>query len=113
MAKNDSKGFARASIKIFQYVVMIIIMIVCCTIAFRFGSAVFSNSSVEDAPGTDMTITVEKGTSISELGDLLEEYNVIDSSTVFSVQAFVYGVKDVKPGTYTLTIPKVAKKSLR
>ena len=99
MATN-SGGAAKASFKIFKYVIMIIVLVVFATIAFRFGSAVFSNDGVEDAPGTDMTISVKKGTTMDELGDLLEEYNIISDSNVFDVQAWLYGVKKVKPGTY-------------
>ncbi len=103
---NSSKGVAKASFKFFQYVVMIVILIVCATLAFRFGSAVFSNSSVEEPPGTDKTITVVKGTTIGDLGEMLEEYNIINSATVFKVQAVIYGVDEVKPGTYNFNNSK-------
>ena len=106
MANNSSKGAAKASFKFFKYFIMVLVLVVFATIAFRFGSAVFSNDGVEDSPGTDLTITVKKGTTISELGDQLEDYNIISDSNVFGIQAWLYGVKKVKPGTYAFNNSK-------
>ena len=103
---NNSQGVAKASFKFFKYFIMILVLVVCATIAFRFGSAVFSNDGVENPPGTDLTVSVPKGTSISQLGDMLEEYNIISDSNVFGVQAWLYGVKKVKPGTYSFNNSK-------
>ena len=103
---GKSQGAAKAGFKFFKYFIMILILVVCATIAFRFGSAVFSNDGVEDAPGTDLTVSVPKGTTIGQLGDMLEEYNIISDSNVFGVQAWLYGVKKVKPGTYSFNNSK-------
>ena len=105
MATN-SQGAAKASFKFFKYFIMLLVLVVFATIAFRFGSAVFSNDGVEDAPGTDLTITVNKGMTISELGDKLEDCNIISDSNVFDIQAWLYGVKKVKPGTYVFNNSK-------
>ena len=103
---DKSKGAAKASFKFFKYFIMILVLVVFATIAFRFGSAVFSNDGVEDAPGTDLTVSVPKGTTVEKLGDMLEEYNIISDSNVFGVQAWLYGVKKVKPGTYVFNNSK-------
>lgn len=98
--KKTSKGFALVSLKTLKYVVIAVITIVCATSAYNFGSEIFSNETMEEAPGTDMSFTFTEGTSIGEVGETLEEYNVINSSTVFTVQSFIYSVRTVKPGTY-------------
>ena len=103
---NNSTGAAKASYKFFKYFIMILLLIVVATISFRFGSAVFSNDGVEDAPGTDLTVSVPAGTTMSKLGDLLEEYHIISDANVFGVQAWLYGVKKVKPGTYSFNNSK-------
>ena len=103
---NNSRGAAKASFKFFKYFIMVLVLVVFATIAFRFGSAVFSNDGVEDAPGTDLTITVNKGMTIDELGDKLEDCNIISDSNVFDIQAWLYGVKKVKPGTYAFNNSK-------
>ena len=36
----------------------------------------------------------------------LEEYGVIDDTTVFKVQSYVYNVKSIEPGTYIFNTSK-------
>lgn len=99
--RKTSQGFAKVSIGVLKYVVMVVLLIVFATTAFNFGAQVFSTEGVDPEPGTDMTFTVEDGTSIKEFGEMLEEFRVIKDSKVFRVQSFVYSVKEIKPGTYT------------
>ena len=75
--RKTSQGFANVSIKILKYVVMVVIIVVCATTAFNFGSKIFDSEGVDQAPGTDMTITVSEGTSIKSLGKTLKEYGII------------------------------------
>lgn len=99
--RKTSQGFAKVSIGILKYVVMIVIIVICATAAFNFGAQVFSTEGVDEAPGTDMTFTVEEGTTIKQFGKTLEEFRVIKDSKVFQVQALIYEVETIKPGTYT------------
>ena len=48
-----------------------------------------------------MTFTVDEGTSIESFGKTLEEFNVIKSSRVFTVQSYLYEVRKIKAGTYS------------
>ena len=77
---NTSKGFANISVKICKYVIMVVIIIVCATAAYNFGTNIFDSQGVDEKPGTDMSVSVEEGTTISMLADTL---------------------KSIKPGTYT------------
>lgn len=97
---NTSKGFANISIKICKYVIMVVIIVVCATAAFNFGSSIFNSEGVDPAPGTDMTLTIKEGTTIDELAKTLEEYGVIEDTLIFKVQSYIYDTKSVKPGTY-------------
>lgn len=99
--RKTSQGFAKFSIKTLVYVVMIVVAIVCATTAYSFGSQIFSNEGVDPKPGTDMTFTVDEGTSIESFGKTLEEFNVIKSSRVFTVQSYLYEVIKIKAGTYS------------
>ena len=83
--RKTSQGFAKFSIKTLVYVVMIVVAIVCATTAYSFGSQIFSNEGVDPKPGTDMTFTVDEGTSIR----------------VFTVQSYLYEVRKIKAGTYS------------
>lgn len=99
--RKTSQGFAKVSIGVLKYVVMLVLLIVFATAAYNFGAQVFSIEGVDPAPGTDMTFTVEEGTSLQDFGKMLEEFRVIKDSKVFKVQSIVYKVKEIKPGTYT------------
>lgn len=99
--RKTSQGFAKVSINILKYVVMVVIIVVCATAAYNFGTQVFDSKGMDEAPGTDMTFTVAEGTTIKEFGETLEEFRVIKSSSVFRIQATVYNVKEIKAGTYT------------
>lgn len=99
--RKTSQGFANISIKILKYVVMVVIIVICATTAFKFGQKIFYSEGMEPEPGTDMTFTVDEGTTIKQFGETLVEYGVIDDSTVFVVQSYVYSVSTIKPGTYT------------
>ena len=94
--RKTSQGFAKFSIKTLVYVVMIVVAIVCATTAYSFGSQIFSNEGVDPKPGTDMTFT-----SIESFRKTLEEFNVIKSSRVFTVQSYLYEVRKIKAGTYS------------
>ena len=71
---NTSKGFANVSIKICKYVIMVVVIVICATAAFNFGSSIFYSEGVDPSPGTDMPVTVKEGTTIDDLADTLEEY---------------------------------------
>ncbi|WP_302625642.1 endolytic transglycosylase MltG [uncultured Eubacterium sp.] len=99
--RKTSQGFAKVSIKMLKYVVMVVVIVICATAAFNFGSKIFNSEGMEPEPGTDMTFTIEDGTTIKSFGKTLEEYGVIGDADVFVVQSYVYSVKKIKPGTYS------------
>jgi uncharacterized YceG family protein len=50
-----------------------------------------------------VAVTIPKGASVSEVGDLLDKKGVIDSSTLFQVRVTIAGKRsDLFPGHYTL-----------
>ncbi len=50
-----------------------------------------------------VAVTVPKGASVSEVGDVLDEKGVVDSSTLFQVRATLAGKRsELYPGRYTL-----------
>lgn len=107
---NTSKGFANVSIKICKYVIMVIVIVVCATAAFNFGTKIFDSEGVDSEPGTDMTLTIKDGTTMDELAKTLEEYGVIEDTTVFKVQSYIYNTKSIKPGTYTFNTSDSSEK---
>ena len=112
-SRKTSQGFAKVSINVLKYVIMVIVAVVFATAAFNFGSQVFSSEGMEEAPGTDMTVTLDEGTTIKQLGKTLEEYQIIKDSTIFRIQALLYEVKGVEPGTYTFNTSDSSEEILK
>jgi UPF0755 protein len=55
------------------------------------------------AQGNPVVVTVPKGSSVSEVGDLLADDGVVSSSTLFQIRVTLAGKRsDLLPGTYTL-----------
>ena len=99
--RKTSEGFARVMSKVLKYLVMFVVIYYFAAAAFVFGRQLFTDKGAAPAPGMDMTIEVTKNTSIKDFAKTLEEYGIINDDKVLWVQAFIYEVKVVKPGTYT------------
>jgi UPF0755 protein len=53
--------------------------------------------------GDPVTVSIPKGSSVSEVGDLLDDSGVVSSSTLFQIRVSLAGKRsDLLPGTYTL-----------
>ncbi|SCP95956.1 endolytic transglycosylase MltG [Anaerobium acetethylicum] len=92
---------------------VIIGIFVCAKEAYSFGTAIFSDRGVEEAPGTDVNITVAEGASTISIGRMLQEKGLVEDFKLFYVQAKVskYSGK-IKPGDYTLNTSMSAEKML-
>lgn len=98
--RKTSQGFAKVSVQVLKYVIMVVVAVVCATTAYNFGAKIFSVETMEMTPGTDMSFNFDEGTTIKQVGEILEEYRVIKDAKIFSVQSYVYSVKEIIPGTY-------------
>ena len=90
----------------------LVVMVYFGMAAFSFGQKIFAPITVEEAPGTDKEVVIESGTSIKQLGELLEEFGIVKDSRVFYVQSIIFQVKKVKPGTYTFNTSKTGEEIL-
>jgi len=53
--------------------------------------------------GDPVVVTIPKGASVSEVGDLLDDSGIVSSSTLFQIRVTLAGKRsDLLPGTYTL-----------
>lgn len=94
------------------FAVGLIIIVYCGMAAFSFGQKLFAPITVEESPGTDKEVEVEAGTSIKQLGELLQEFGIIEDSNVFYVQSIIFEVKTVKPGTYIFNTSQTGEEIL-
>lgn len=111
--RKTSQGFAKVSVRVLKYVIIIVVAIVCATAAYNFGYKVFSDETMEVAPGTDMSFTFEEGTTIDDVAETLEEFRVIEDATIFKVQAYIYSVKTIEPGSYMFNTSQTGEDILK
>lgn len=71
--------------------------------AYDFGFRIFTEPPMTPEPGRDVAITIVRGDSVMDVGEMLEEKGLIRDAKLFYVQkkCSVYD-GDIKPGFYTL-----------
>lgn len=111
--RKTSEGFAKVMGKVLKYLVMFVVVYYCAASAFVFGRQLFTDQGAAPAPGMDMTVEVEKDTTVKEFAKTLEEYGIINDDKVLWVQSYIYDVKAVKAGTYTFNTSDNGEKILK
>ena len=109
--RKASEAFTKNLVKIVIYAIFAVVLIVLAMMAYRYGQRVFSASGVEQAPGTDIYLTIPEDSSAKEVGGILESYGEIGDSFIFRLQAFIYELDDmdIVPGDYTFNTSQNAE----
>ena len=100
------------------FAIMITLLIIYGTVcagrtAFDFGYRVFAESPMEEAPGTDVIVTIESGMDAKKIGELLKENELIRDENLFYFQLNLSAYADkIIPGTYTLNTSLTAKEMI-
>lgn len=95
--------------------VMIVLMIIfgtfsLCGAGYDYGYRFFSETSMAPAPGEDVLVLVEPGTSGFELSKKLEEKGLVRDAKLFYLQLKLSAYsKSIEPGTYTLNTSMTPK----
>lgn len=84
------------------YALVAVLLLLGARRGYEFGHSIFYAPAMEAKPGTEKTITLDGGESISDVGKLLEEAGLIRDDAAFSIQARCYGY-EVKKGTFQLS----------
>ena len=100
--RKTSTGFAKTIFKVTICVILGLVLFYGCSYAYEYGQKVFEAKGVDDEPGEDITITIKNGTTVKQLGSLLEDYGIIEDDFIFYLQTKVFEYKTVIPGTYVL-----------
>ncbi len=79
--------------------------------AYEFGHAIFYDSSVDEAPGRDISVEIPASMGTSEVASLLKEKGVIGNRASFIVQARFFEY-DIRPGSYVLNSSKTSREIL-
>lgn len=80
--------------------------------AYEFGHSIFYETSVEEAPGRDVRITIPEGTDSKTAAKMLLEKGLIENEYAAIVQAKFFEY-EVVPGTYTFNTSMTTRDILK
>lgn len=98
--------------KLILYALVILLFAEGITRGYAFGHSLFYESSVEQAPGRDMLVTIPNGQKDSDTIHQLKRYGLISNELAMRVQMKFYDY-EIYPGTYTLNTSMSSKKMLQ
>lgn len=94
---------AKGILKILTYILVVCIMILLCKTAYSFGYSVFKQEAMAEEPGQAVTVVIPEGSSVREIGQILEQKGLVESSMIFGVQEYFSTFHgDLMSGTYLL-----------
>ncbi len=107
MAENGSYSAAvfgmKTVIRLLLYLLIAVFIIFCGRTAYTYGYALFNEQGMEEAPGTDVAVIIPEGSSVREIGAILEKNGLIENVNLFQLQERLSNYHGkMQAGTYTL-----------
>lgn len=82
-------------------------------VGFDFGYRVFTEPAMEEEPGRDVVVTIDKGMSGGEIGAELEKAGLVRDKNLFMIQLMLSAYKDdIQPGTHILNTSMTPKEMM-
>ena len=103
----------RISMKLIVYALIILLLYEAVIKGYAFGHQIFYAEAMEEAPGHDMTVTIEPDTSVSEAAQMLADDGLINSEFAFIFQSMFYDYDAIYPGVYDLNTSMTSKEILQ
>ncbi|MGC6175879.1 endolytic transglycosylase MltG [Lacrimispora sp. 38-1] len=100
------------SSRLIIFALVILLLYEGVTRGYEFGHEIFYASAMEQSPGQDKSITVEKGASAAKVAKLLKGSGLIANEYSFIIQAEFFDYK-VNPGIYTFNTSMTSKEILQ
>ncbi|MFR3728873.1 endolytic transglycosylase MltG [Lacrimispora sp.] len=100
------------SIRLIVLALMILLLYEGITRGYEFGHEIFYASAMEAEPGQDISVTIEKGASITSVAKLLKDKGLIANEYSFIIQAEFFNYK-ANPGSYTLNTSMTSREILQ
>lgn len=98
--------------KLIIYAVVILLLVEGMTRGYAFGHAIFYSAPMEEAPGTEVTVTIPKGQSSADTMGTLKDLGLISNDLAVLIQMKFYDY-EIYPGTYTLSTAMTSKEILQ
>lgn len=103
--KKISENFFSFSIRTVVWVLLIIALVVFASRGFIFGQQVFSSKGMDNEPGRDVTVTINKSDSLMDVANKLVDEGVVEDKWVYYVQSLIYEGKYIE-GEYIINTSK-------
>nr|WP_314458583.1 aminodeoxychorismate lyase [uncultured Clostridium sp.] len=100
------------SSRLIIFALVVLLLYEGVTRGYEFGHEIFYASAMEQSPGQDKSITVEKGASAVQVARLLKGSSLIANEYSFIIQAEFFDYK-VNPGIYTFNTSMTSKEILQ
>ena len=100
------------------FTVLLVTLVVYGTVTFSFkaydfGYRVFTESPMEERPGTNVEVTIEAGMSAKDVGELLKQKGLVRDADLFVIQYKLSAYSgELVAGTYTLNTAQTAKEMM-
>ena len=106
ISTDQDHGVAMASgfFRIVLYIGVLVLVIWLGKSAYSFGYDIFNQQAVSPGDGQEVTVVINDGASVYNIGTTLKKKGLIEDAKVFYVQEKLSVYKDrLKPGTYILS----------
>ena len=93
MLSPKTETMIKTFIKVTVYFVVAAVLIILGTVSYNFGKDVFANEGYEEAPGTEIVVTIDSGDSKMDVAQKLYDNHVVEKKMVYYVQSILYEAK--------------------
>lgn len=113
-ANKISMKIIQISLKVIVAAILVMVLYKGTTTAYSYGYAIFNDTPLEEKPGTEVSVTIDKDTSPREIGNILESQGLVEDGFVFFIQTkLVKKGKEIKPGRYELNTSMTAEQMIQ
>ncbi len=96
------------ALRIIVTAVMVLCIFVAVRYCYRFGHDIFYQEPAEKPPGTDFSLTVSEGDTLTDVAAELKKMGVIENEKAFRIQGILYKTH-IYPGEYVLNTSMTTK----
>lgn len=105
--------FVKLGLTLVVALLIIYVTIGISLVGFDFGYRVFTEPAMEEEPGRDVVVTIDKGMSDMEIGAELERVGLVRNGTLFMIQLKLSAyADDIQPGAHILNTSMTPKEMM-
>lgn len=109
--KKAHRTFIAVFIRTLIYGAIVAVLVQGVTVFYRFGHDIFYASSVDPAPGRNVTVNITEDMNFETLSKLLYDEGIIENEYAFVIQAGFFSFR-INPGEYTFNTSQTSREIL-